>query len=509
MPATPRTITAPLPNDPRVMTLAKSVGLPRREAFGACVEVWAWLDAHAVDGLVVKAAPDSLDGLVEVPGFGQAMIQAGLVGVVDGGLVLPAELRHHKSDQSESRRRAAAVSEDEKAERRRGQNRESARRYRANARLTRPAATPAPSVKAKCRSLGRVAAHEVRVFDGPHGVYASVLNATLDGKPCRKLTAGDKGWSLESVRLVDVLPGLVEKAQTLTRSGPLGEPLTLTPAPADLEEAAAREQIIAAFREGESADQGSRHADASASQQRQHDASASVSKTSASKDAESEPNANGDKELPRQQTSASGDADAPSSSLSSSKSSSSIEEEDMGREGREGSGSADAAVPPALQVILRERDRKREESRAVAERIGEALGMEPESVIRMAKMNPSWLSLQCRQHDIEPRTGFRIIAEASSKPADASDDIPVTTEPHEGDKPAKSDVGPPGEERPRGGHDGLTSKPSAGCSATTWEALEGLGIPTPRLSRPPYAGRRVDVLGDHHEHDGAQSLRQA
>jgi len=489
MPATPPTIRAPLPTDPRIMSLAKSVGLPRREAFAVAAEAWAWMSVMEVGGLVKKTPPDSLDGLVDVEGFGHAMLQAGLVGVVDDSLVLPAELRHHEADQGESRRRAAAVSEEEKADRRREQNRESARRCRATAKLTRPAAAPAPSSKPKWRSLGRAAGHEVRVFDGPHGVYASVLNATLNGKACKKLTAGDKGWSLESVRLVDVLPGLVEKAQTLTRSGPLGESLALTPAPADLEEAAAREQIIAAFREGESADQGSRHADASACQQRQHDASASVSKTSASTDAESEPNANGDNELPRQQTSASGDADAPSSSLSSSKSSSSLEEEDMereGREGREGSGSADADLPPALQEKLREQDRKREEVRAVAARIGEALGMEPESVVRMARTNPSWLSLQCQQHGIDPRTGFRIDAGGSHEAPDARAAIDMTTEPAEQDKPATGIVEPRGhdehDEADEGDHNSLSKVEKLQRACGTIRAAAAIGAEGSGLS---------------------------
>lgn len=527
MPATPRTILAPLPNDPRIMALAKSVGLPRREAFAVAAEAWAWMAAVEVGGLVKKTRPDSLDSLVDVVGFGAAMLQAGLVGVVDDSLVLPAELRHHEADQGESRRRAAAVSEEEKAERRREQNRESARRCRANARLTRPAATPAPSVKAKCRSLGRVAGHEVRVFDGPHGVYASVLNATLDGKPCRKLTAGDKGWSIESVSLLDVLPALVEKAQKLTSNG-LSDPLKLTPPVATLEEAARREQMKAALLEAEAADQGSRHADASASQQSQHDASASVSKMSASADAGRNHNFSGDNELPRQQASGSHHADGCSSmsSLSSSSLSSQEKREEEEREierrskALRGYGAMAREARKLESKFVRlcaEADERwtvieyvdgKERKNASASAAAADLGMTEDEVRRIGSQ-AAWLQMRRRILDTLEAERDRIIAEASSKPADARDDIAVTTEPHEGDKPATGDAEPPGDDERHDDHDGLTSEPTAGGSVTTGEALEDLGIPTPTLRRPPDAGRRVDVFGDDHEHEGAQLLRQA
>jgi hypothetical protein len=140
MARTPPTIVAPLPTDPRVMALAKATGLSRREAFAAAAESWAWMLVMAVDDIVANTAPDSLDGLVDVAGFGSAMLQEGLVGTVDGGLVLPAELRHRQHDKRGGRTGAAAEGQDEKAERDRLRARIRQRRLRAGKAMTKPAA---------------------------------------------------------------------------------------------------------------------------------------------------------------------------------------------------------------------------------------------------------------------------------------------------------------------------------------------------------------------------------
>jgi hypothetical protein len=168
MPTTPPTIVAPIPADPRVMTLAKSLGLSRREAFGAAAEAWAWMSVMANDGLVVQAAPDSLDGLVDVAGFGAAMVDAGLVGVVDDGLVLPAELRRLERGGDRPR---ADVDDDEVDDRRRKGARVRQRRYRARKKLTEPRPQPSPpravepaGPRPQPRSLGSVAGHPVMLL---------------------------------------------------------------------------------------------------------------------------------------------------------------------------------------------------------------------------------------------------------------------------------------------------------------------------------------------------------
>jgi hypothetical protein len=145
---------------------------------------------------------------------------------------------------------------------------------------------------------------------------------------------------------------------------------------------------------------------------------------------------------------------------------------------------------------------------ASASAVAADLGMTEDEVRRIG-IQAAWLQMRCRILDTLEAERDKIIAEASSKPADARKDIAVTTEPNEGDKPATGDAEPPGDDERHDDHDGLTSEPTAGRSVTTGEALEDLGIPTPTLRRPPDAGRRVDVFGDDHEHEGAQLLRQA
>jgi hypothetical protein len=207
MPKTFPTIVAPLPHDPRVMVLAKSVGLTRREAFGAAAEAWAWMSVMAVNDIVPQTAPDSLDAVVgDIDGFGQAMLQAGLVGTVDDGLALPAELRQRQ--QRDARGGEAAADDDPSEVRRKALNAEAARRYRKKARVT---GSKAKSASKSYRTLGFVAGHEIRAFDGQFGPYAMVLGATLGGQAFKKLTAGAKDKTLESVTLADVLPGIVAK----------------------------------------------------------------------------------------------------------------------------------------------------------------------------------------------------------------------------------------------------------------------------------------------------------
>ena len=256
MPRTPPTIAAPLPQDFRVLALAKATGLTRREAFGAAAEVWVWLSVQATDGIVPRTAADALDAVVDIGGFGQAMLQAGLVGIVDDGLVLPAELRHQQRDER-GIGAAEAGDRDDSQLRRKSLNAESARRYRRKKRVTGSASK---NDATKPRSLGHVAGHEVRVFEGQFGPYAMLLGATLGGEPYKKLTTGDKTWDIGSVTLAEVLPGLVQKWEAIhDRERKIHDPSKrkiLAPAFEALRAAAARH--------ADGADASSRHADASA-----------------------------------------------------------------------------------------------------------------------------------------------------------------------------------------------------------------------------------------------------
>jgi hypothetical protein len=430
MPRTPPTIVAPMPNDPRVMSLARAVSLTRREAFAAAAEAWAWMSMQAVDGIVPATAPDSLDGLVDVAGFGDAMLQAGLVGVVGDGLVLPAELRHQQRDE---RGGAAAAAGDQsagaKAERRREQNRVAARRYRKTNRVTGSKAKPAGD-KA-WRSLGRVANHEVRVFEGPHGCYAMVLGATVNGQSV-KVTAGEKAWSLDTVRLVDALPGLLKKWERTRNYAPFDEDASnrvLVPSYAEFRDDAARLTMLAKLTA-----EGDRHADDADASSRHADASAIVSVASADLDAEASRNPQGDKDLGASSASAGRHADALSSKSFLSKSSS-REEEEIARQGRK---AADRKPDQrdAEPVGMVAYDRNRRLKRAVAERFAAALGEDVEAVLTQWDCARHLLRSRLAAKGIDAGAWVREAAGNAGKPAQARPDIPATTEPCGDDKPA-------------------------------------------------------------------------
>lgn len=191
MPATPPTIIAPTPTDPRVLALAGDIGMTRREAFAAACEAWSWMTLQTTDDTVVKATVTALDTIAEVPGFGTAMVAAGLVGVVDGGLVLPAELRHGPRVAAEPRSRTAGEGGTSDADdRRRAADRERQRRYRRRVKVLKPAAATGQSqrdgdsVKRVPRRLGDVAG------------YAVMLLFSRSGVPFYKLAgASPKEWT--------------------------------------------------------------------------------------------------------------------------------------------------------------------------------------------------------------------------------------------------------------------------------------------------------------------------
>ena len=396
MPRTPPTVVAPLPRDPRVMVMAKTMNVSRADAYTAVADVWAMLAADAEGDIVKGWTLAMLDAVVEMEmaGCGTAMLQAGLVGIVDDGLVLPAELRNQQRDERGGRAAAADQGEDKRTRRRKEQNRQASRRYRKTNRATGSKAKP-PSDKA-WRSLGRAAGHEVRVYDGPHGCYAMVLGATIGGEPYRKLTAGDKAWSLDSVRLTDALPALVEKWKSIhQKENGRHAPQTLSPTYADFRDDAERLTMLAkiaaeAARPADVADASSRHADASALS----------AGPSAGENAAGERKSFDGIGLDASSTSAVRHADAVSSM--SFKSSSSIEE-DMGGRERKAADTLD------------------KQNRVVA-RIAEAIGEDIATVRTWMRCNRDYLRLRLKTVRIDPKTGGPVTAEGSDEPAAARGD---------------------------------------------------------------------------------------
>lgn len=430
MPATPPTIIAPLPNDPRVMLLAKSTGLTRREAFAVAAEAWAWMAAMAVDGIVPMTPPDSLDTLVDVAGFGQAMLEAKLVGVVDDGLVLPAELRRLERDERGGNRDQGDDGEvDAKALRRRESNRIAARKSRRKGRLLGKKTGKDASTY---RDLGRVAGHEVRVYNGPHGCYAMLLGATVNGD-LHKLTTGDKAWSLDTVRLVDTLPGLLEKWKSQSRPRGLSDSSPrLVPAYTALRDDVERLTALAKIEAGKAC----RHADGDDASSRHADASASSAGPSARPNRDDERKSVDDNGLDASSASANRHADAPSSTSVSPKSSSSHKEEDVLVEGTDIRLADDGGEPAAYRAYL-EKKRKRD---ALARRFATALGADVEQIIVWWKHNAIYLRSRLEQAGIDANNGLPLIAEGSHEPAGARGTVQATTEPFEHDNAATGSV---------------------------------------------------------------------
>lgn len=134
---TPPTIPAPLPADPRLLRLAAMLSVSKRDALGATVEAWAWIDAQATGGIVPQPVA-LLDTVAEIEGFGEAAVAVGLVGTADGHIVAPAELRQAHA-QGTARRSGTAD-----AEKRKAYEREKKRKQRKGSRLTGKPKTTTP-----------------------------------------------------------------------------------------------------------------------------------------------------------------------------------------------------------------------------------------------------------------------------------------------------------------------------------------------------------------------------
>jgi hypothetical protein len=439
------------------------------------------MSVMAVEDIVPQTAPDSLDAVVgDIDGFGQAMLQVGLVGTVDGGLVLPAELRQrHQRDERirEAAAAPAADDDDEKERRRKAQNAAASRAYRRKNKVTNP--KPKPSGN-PFRTLGRVAGHEVKVIQGPHGPYAKVVGATVGGEQFHKFTAKVRDITFEAVTLTDVLTGLVEKWKSIhdRERGRFDErsAQVLVPSFADFKDAAERVLLVAKIEQ-----EGARHADAADASARHADASATVSRPSATPEADSGRKSSGDNDFPSQQPSANAHADGASSVSASSESSSSIEEDIRG-EGRKAGTEPEPVRADADNPAVRERMAKRDQGRRLAGRIAKALGLDIDIVLHRGRTNPQYLDFQCREAGIDPKTGLPVNAEGAGEPVDARHDIDTTTDTMTGNKPAAGNVG-------------AGTPPVFDCPADDLrDGLARQGIPSPITRTPPAVDDHCELV---------------
>ncbi len=531
MPRTPTTIAAPLPQDFRVLALAKTTGLSRREAFGAAAEAWVWLSVQATDGIVPRTAADALDVVVDVAGFGQAMVQAGLVGIVDDGLVLPAELRHHERDERGSGRAKSAAdgknSEDRKERKRKGA-RIRQRRCRADKALTTPATTgtsmtPAvgAAVKRMPRRLGTVENFPVMLLFSRQGV------------PFYKLAgASPKEWTgtvtePENPSYGDALVALHAAMKRNDGKG-LGGGDSFRPSLKAMVDEAERYR---AARTSEAADDARRdeanQAAAEAAAEDQEDAehepaerdchahvtpderdTVTVTLLSRSESVTCPSNFNDGGDLGNADCHAPVTVTAPSSSSSVS----------LGNEDRENTTTTSSVTPAERDHEDRILDRilgdgqegqsadpataaKRDQERELFRLYADGLGEDIAKVQTWMRFNRPYLSLRLKAAGIDSKTGLRFDADAAHEPVHARGDIVVTTEPDAGEKPAAGSVDA------RGDVARLEDEDPDHPRHDSWDTLMALkrhGIPLPTLVGAPGRGHRLE--DDAFKHDDQTSM---
>jgi hypothetical protein len=179
-------------------------------------EAWAWLQAEAGEGGVVPGTAALLDAVADVEGLGAALVAAGLVGVTQQGIVLPAELvRAVKL--LDGGGDAVVVDRRRKAARERQSRCRKRKRLTGGSPTRKSVPTPGAGQQAdprrKPRKLGVACGHPVMLLDGPYGLYVSLENA----KP--RLTASAEGHDYGTLSLADALELLVPIHETHKATG--------------------------------------------------------------------------------------------------------------------------------------------------------------------------------------------------------------------------------------------------------------------------------------------------
>lgn len=84
-----------LTTSPKFVTLASRLRHGRVTVLGACITLWMLADKHSVDDLLHGMTLEAVDALVELPGFGQALVDIGWLKVHEGGLEVVGYQRHN------------------------------------------------------------------------------------------------------------------------------------------------------------------------------------------------------------------------------------------------------------------------------------------------------------------------------------------------------------------------------------------------------------------------------
>lgn len=92
-----------LATDPRIVRISSALHADRLRTLGAIFVAWCIFDEHSADGTLPGYTPDTLDGLVGLPGLSRAMESVGWLEVKPQELVAP---RFEDHNGKSARRRA-------------------------------------------------------------------------------------------------------------------------------------------------------------------------------------------------------------------------------------------------------------------------------------------------------------------------------------------------------------------------------------------------------------------
>jgi|GEM_PF-1786804 len=87
---------------PEIMAIASKLSLSHELVFAKCVKLWSWMDTHSSDGFCKGVNVSWVDVFVQVPGFGQAMLDVGWLRDRSGALEFP-NFNRHCGDTAKSR----------------------------------------------------------------------------------------------------------------------------------------------------------------------------------------------------------------------------------------------------------------------------------------------------------------------------------------------------------------------------------------------------------------------
>jgi hypothetical protein len=138
---------------PKVVRISSALHADRLRTVGGLHSVWCLFDTHSVDGNLEGYTVETVDDLIGFPGFARAMIDAGWLDEIAGGLSLPrfedhnglsAKRRAMDSDRKRNVRNVSASEADKK------RTREEKRREEIKERNdAKPSPAPSPKTKRK------------------------------------------------------------------------------------------------------------------------------------------------------------------------------------------------------------------------------------------------------------------------------------------------------------------------------------------------------------------------